>query len=109
MQFLVDAQLPPALARWLSERGHTAEHVADIGLTAAKDRDIWTYASSASIVIITKDEDFSNRRTLASSGPAIVWIRRGNCTKRELLTWFEPLLPVVLEALQRGEQLIEVT
>ena len=27
MRFLVDAQLSPALARWLTEKGHHAEHV----------------------------------------------------------------------------------
>jgi len=32
MRFLVDAQLPPALARTLEAGGHEAEHVADIGL-----------------------------------------------------------------------------
>jgi predicted nuclease of predicted toxin-antitoxin system len=32
MRFLVDAQLPPALARWLAEKGHDARHVADVGL-----------------------------------------------------------------------------
>jgi antitoxin VapB len=26
MKFLVDAQLPPALARWLTAKGHAAEH-----------------------------------------------------------------------------------
>jgi predicted nuclease of predicted toxin-antitoxin system len=35
MRFLIDAQLPPALARWLSSAGHDAEHVADIGLAGA--------------------------------------------------------------------------
>ena len=29
MLFLVDAQLPPALARWLAAKGHQALHVAD--------------------------------------------------------------------------------
>lgn len=32
MRFLVDAQLPPALARWLAAQGHEAEHVGDIGM-----------------------------------------------------------------------------
>ena len=27
MRFLIDAQLPPALARWLTEQGHHAEIV----------------------------------------------------------------------------------
>jgi hypothetical protein len=37
MRFLVDAQLPPALARWLSGKGHEAEHVADRQMEAASD------------------------------------------------------------------------
>ena len=28
MRFLIDAQLPPALARWLTEQGHHVEIVA---------------------------------------------------------------------------------
>jgi predicted nuclease of predicted toxin-antitoxin system len=37
MQFLIDAQLPPALARWLVGQGHTASHVLDLGLERADD------------------------------------------------------------------------
>jgi predicted nuclease of predicted toxin-antitoxin system len=37
MRFLIDAQLPPALARWLSSAGHDSEQVADIGLAGARD------------------------------------------------------------------------
>jgi predicted nuclease of predicted toxin-antitoxin system len=40
VRFLVDAQLPPALARALSERGYVAEHVADVGLLSATDAEI---------------------------------------------------------------------
>ena len=29
MRFVIDAQLPPALARWLAAQGHEAEHVGD--------------------------------------------------------------------------------
>jgi len=108
MRFLVDAQLPPALARWLEERGHTAEHVADCGMAAADDRAVWEYALATSAVIVTKDEDFAIRRVLASEGPCVLWIRRGNSRRRELLAWFEVLLPAVLDALARGEPLIEL-
>ena len=38
MKFLVDAQLPPALARWLREQGYDAQHVEDLGLRDAEDR-----------------------------------------------------------------------
>ena len=108
MQFLVDAQLPPALARWLAEQGYTAEHVFDLGMAEAADRDIWTYASQVGAVIITKDEDFAERRARAGSGPSIVWIRVGNTSRRDLLTWFRFRLPVIVDALAQGEALIEI-
>jgi len=59
MRFIVDAQLPPALARWLAAQGHEAEHVADHHMAAASDTVIWDFALKAPAVIITKDEDFA--------------------------------------------------
>jgi len=35
MRFLVDAQLPPALARWLSAQNCPTHHVADLGMDAS--------------------------------------------------------------------------
>jgi predicted nuclease of predicted toxin-antitoxin system len=81
-RFLVDAQLPPALARWLAAAGREAEHVADVGLGDASDRTIWNYALAAGAVIISKDEDFSQRKALGDEGPAIVWIRLRNTRRR---------------------------
>lgn len=109
MRFLIDAQLPPALARWLSSQGHEAEHVVDLRLAGADDRSIWQHAAASGAVVITKDEDFALRRTLESAGPAVVWVRLGNTRKGALLRWFEALLPEILAALARGEVLIEVT
>jgi predicted nuclease of predicted toxin-antitoxin system len=41
MRFVVDAQLPPALARWLVTQSQAAEHVAGVGLLDAEDHPIW--------------------------------------------------------------------
>jgi predicted nuclease of predicted toxin-antitoxin system len=71
-QFLIDAQLPPALGRWLAERGHPAEHVFDLGMAGADDRDIWAHAHQVGAVIVTKDEDFAERRARVRDGPSIV-------------------------------------
>jgi predicted nuclease of predicted toxin-antitoxin system len=92
VRFVGDAQLPPALARRIEALGHTAEHVADLGLASASDNEIHDYAASAGSVIVTKDEDFAIRRLL-NEGPAVVWLRVGN-TRRI--------------ALERGETLVEV-
>jgi predicted nuclease of predicted toxin-antitoxin system len=108
MHFLVDAQLPPALARWLEDNGQMAEHVFDRGMAAASDREIWEYAEATGAIIVTKDEDFAQRRSITSGGPSVLWIRRGNTTRRQLLVWFAPLLPAVIDAFQQGEVLVEI-
>ncbi len=108
MRFLVDAQLPPALARWLAAKGHEAAHVGDLGMQAASDAAIWNYALAASSVIVTKDEDFAQRKVLEDGGPSVVWIRLPNTRRRDLLGWFDTALPDILAALARGDTLVEV-
>jgi len=95
MRFLVDAQLPPALARWLSTRGHEATHLLGHGLLEAADTRIWTEAEHLGAVIVSKEEDFVHLRTLNPEGPSVVWVRVGNTTRRELLAWFSQLLPEI--------------
>ena len=51
MRILVDAQLPPGLARWLSAKGHACDHVNDIGLGAATDDRIEATARNLQAVI----------------------------------------------------------
>jgi predicted nuclease of predicted toxin-antitoxin system len=109
MRFLVDAQLPPALARWLSDRGHDATHVMDHGMTAASDREIWQHAQRSDAIIVSKDEDFANLAALHQDGPRVVWLRVGNTTRHALLAWLATLLPQIEQALASGERLIEVT
>lgn len=108
MRFLVDAQLPLALARWLVAEGHEASHVLDHSMLEVRDTAIWAEAERLGAVIVSKDEDFVHLRTLRPEGPALVWVRVGNTTRHELLAWFAALLPEIEQALQAGERLIEV-
>ncbi len=109
MRFLVDAQLPPALARQLVASGHDATHVSEIGLLTASDREIWRYAAESRVALITKDEDFVTMRALRSEGPAIIWVRLGNTNKRQLLSRFVEVLPSIISALERNETVIEIS
>jgi predicted nuclease of predicted toxin-antitoxin system len=108
MRFLVDAQLPPALSRRLAHLGHEAEHVFDRGMDGASDSSIWSLAVEVGAAIVTKDEDFARRRAVVPSGPPIIWIRLGNTRRTELMKWFDVILPRIIEALERGEGLIEI-
>ena len=107
MRFLVDAQLPPALAQFLRESGHQAEHVLDIELMKADDKVIWDEAAKKKAVLVTKDEDFQ-LRLVRDPKISVVWIRIGNCSNRVLLQKLNPLLAGIVERLQQGERLIEI-
>jgi predicted nuclease of predicted toxin-antitoxin system len=65
MRFVVDAQLPPALARFLASLGEEAIHVLDAGLLEADDGEIWSFALANDWVIITKDDDFQFRASVS--------------------------------------------
>ena len=108
MRFVIDAQLPPALARLFEAHGHTAEHVADIGLRDADDSPIWAYALENQAGIVTKDEDFPHRLRQSRMAPVIVWLRIGNTSRRALLQWLDPLIPQIVQLIQNGDKLIEV-
>lgn len=107
MRFLVDAQLPPGLARWLSDRGHTCDHVNEIGLGAAADDDIEVWAREAQAVIWTKDADFADR-TRRGPGLQVVWLRLGNTSNAALRARLAPHLPEIETALAAGEALVEI-
>jgi predicted nuclease of predicted toxin-antitoxin system len=108
MRFLVDAQLPPALARWLGGRGLAATPVRDLGLRESDDGSIWNFAATGGWTVLTKDEDFVARCVGNSAAPAVVWLRIGNCTNRVLFSWLEPFLLDIQSRLSQGEKIIEV-
>ena len=108
MKFVVDAQLPPALARALREAGHDVQAVRELGLREAEDSDIWDYALANHVAVITKDQDFAERLLASRSAPVIVWLRIGNTSHRALLAWLLPLWPEVISRIESGDNLIEV-
>jgi predicted nuclease of predicted toxin-antitoxin system len=56
VKFLVDHQLPAALARFLESRGHVAEHVIEASLEKATDRQIFEYAQANEFVVVSKNK-----------------------------------------------------
>jgi predicted nuclease of predicted toxin-antitoxin system len=106
--FLVDAQLPPALARAIADAGYKARHVSDVGLLQAADMAIWDLACDRGCALITKDEDFVAIRLRAVDGVTVVWLRIRNSSRRTLLAWFMPKLPEIVALIESGETLIEL-
>ena len=108
MKFLVDNQLPAALARFLTSRGVDCQHVLDIELGNGTDAEIWKHASQHDCVVISKDEDFLYFANRPSAKGRFIWIRLGNCRTKALLAAIENLWPRIEAALKAGDRIIEV-
>jgi len=108
VKFLVDNQLPGALARWLVGQGHDARHVLDLKLDESDDTVIWGHATQEGFVLVTKDEDFFHLSKRLGAPPQVVWVRIPNSRKRQLLDTFASVWPQVSEALMDGDALVEV-
>lgn len=78
MKFLVDNSLSPRLSTGLSEAGHDAIHVREIGLAAAADEVIFDYASSENRILIAADTDFGTILTQRREDKlSVILFRRG--------------------------------
>ncbi|MEX0996284.1 MAG: DUF5615 family PIN-like protein [Flavobacteriaceae bacterium] len=85
MKFLVDVNLPKHFSYFNSP---DFQFVSDIDLSAT-DTFIWNYALENNLIIITKDTDFYTRFLLEEPAPKIIHIQLGNCSLKELHTYFE--------------------
>ena len=108
MKFLIDNQLPRALARLLKNLGHQGVHVLEFGLAQENDRAIWAYAAQNGFVIVSKDADFADLAVLDPNRVRIVWVRIRNCRTAALLESFDNALDTIERELNAGESLIEL-
>lgn len=107
MLYLIDAQLPPALAEAMRGAEYDAAHVAEFGMANATDAAIWSAAISRPAVLVTKDRDFSLLRAAKKQGPIVLWVRVGNIDNRALVRQILSAMPQIGEAVARGEAVIE--
>jgi predicted nuclease of predicted toxin-antitoxin system len=108
VNFVVDAQLPPGLAAWIVEQGHEAQHIFDLEGQAAPDNHVWLTAIQRDAIIISKDRDFVEWALTRMPSTKVVWVRIGNATNRNLLSHLALAWREVIEALERGDQVVEV-
>lgn len=105
----LDAQLPPALAVWMTAQfGVRAAAVRDVNLRDATDEQIFSSARQASATVITKDSDFVALVERLGPPPQIVWLTIGNTSNAALRELFAKTWPAAAELLKNGEPLIEI-
>lgn len=79
MRLLFDHNLSPRLANRLADVFPDSNHVYNLDMDQADDREVWTYAQANNFIIVTRDSDYNELLVLYGSPPKVIWIRRGNC------------------------------
>jgi predicted nuclease of predicted toxin-antitoxin system len=104
VKFLVDAQLPARLARFLNDAGHDAVHTSDLpDGNRSTDTGIAQFADSDGRVVVTKDRDFRDGHLLARSPRRLLVVATGNITNAALLALFRDNLNVVVASLEEAD------
>jgi predicted nuclease of predicted toxin-antitoxin system len=109
MNFLIDAQLSPALIRLFREKGHTCIHTRDlINKNQTSDRDINDVSIKENLIVVTKDTDFYYSFILFKRPYKVVFVTLGNMRLRATISHFEKIIDTLLEEIAQHD-MIEVT
>ena len=82
-RYLIDVNLPRYFSIWAND---DCRFVADIDATWT-DTQIWRHAVEATLTIVTKDADFSDRVLITDEGPRVIHRRAANMRMRDFRTF----------------------
>ena len=104
MKFLVDAQLPRRLARWLQQAEHEALHTLELpDGNRTTDAEINARAAHEGWIVITKDADFVDSHLLRGVPSRLLVISTGNIKNDALESLFAAQLAAIVAAFQTCE------
>jgi predicted nuclease of predicted toxin-antitoxin system len=84
MKLLFDQNLSPKLVNGLADIFPGSNHVFYLGMDESEDTEIWQYAKQNGFVLVTRDADFGDLSVLRGFPPNVIWIRRGNCSTKDI-------------------------
>jgi predicted nuclease of predicted toxin-antitoxin system len=101
MRFIVDAQLPRRLARWLAARGHDVLHTLDLtDGNRTPDEAITELACRDDRIVVTKDADFVSSHLVTGRPPRLLLVATGNMGNAELQRLLEGNIQILEDALE---------
>ena len=108
LNFIIDEQLPIALAKNIRNIGFEAIHVYEIGLGGASDKMIAKEVMLRNGVLISKDEDFVEKSNLGKVSFQVIWIRIGNISNKNLWEKIEQIFPLIVSRIKKGDMIVEI-
>ena len=101
MNFLVDAQLPRRLARFLTAAQHDAVHTLDLLKgNRTPDAEVCEICRRENRALVTKDSDFTSSFFLRHEPPRLLLVSTGNITNRDLEGLFRANLGAIVRAFE---------
>jgi len=99
--YLIDANLPRWFSLWASSDYLFAHDFA----TTWSDAQLWEYARSENLVMVTKDADFRIMALMENSPPKLVHVRLGNMKMQQFFNVMTKRWPEVIALLSRSRQI----
>ena len=82
---IIDAQLSPSLALWITQHFKLEAYSAKyLGLEKSNDLEIFMEARTRKAIVLTKDEDFVKLVHKLGSPPKIIWVTCGNTSTHKM-------------------------
>jgi predicted nuclease of predicted toxin-antitoxin system len=102
MKFIVDAQLPRRLARFLQESGYDSLHTLDLPQqNTTPDSSINVLSIAQERIVITKDADFIDSFLTIKQPYKLLLVTTGNIRNLELEMLFVTFLPKITTLLEQ--------
>ena len=84
MRLLFDENLAPRLVAAVVDLHPGSIHVRDVQLGRGEDAELWSYAGTHGLAIVSKDADFQQMSLVLGHPPKVIWIRLGNCSTQDI-------------------------
>jgi predicted nuclease of predicted toxin-antitoxin system len=98
MKFIIDAQLPFRLAKFLKSKGFDAIHTDSLpNKERTTDDEIRTISVFQKRIVITKDSDFLDSHLVRNVPPKLLMVITGNIVNSHLIKLFEDNLDGIVE------------
>ena len=108
MKFLVDAQLPKAVADFLCEKQYISIHTLSLpDKNRTTDKQIIEIAAKEDYIVITKDDDFLQSYLIKNEPKKLILIKTGNIPNLKLLEIFSEHISKIENILSENS-LIEI-
>lgn len=98
MRFIIDAQLPFALSKYLEQKGFDVIHTDDLpNKEYTTDNEIREISVKENRIVITKDADFLDSFYVNSIPAKLLLVSTGNIKNKALITLFDSNMEKIAE------------